>query len=84
MASKELNGASSPINWAKKTPGPLIVVMIRYILKSNHFWSDWLEATAFSINAIPRTPSSTVGKSSIAAVGVPPANFVLKVSTKFL
>jgi len=74
--SRLLNGAVSPINWAKKIPGPFIVVIIfsqrhygatfKYVFKIKgyyyttnffHFRSADDDATAFSIKAIPLTPS---------------------------
>src|SRR5690606_34498135 len=47
-----------------------------------HFSNEPLLATTLSMNAIPRTPSSTCGKSSISAVGVSPLSLADTVSAK--
>src|SRR5690606_12969002 len=47
-----------------------------------HFSEEPLLATTLSMNAIPRTPSSTCGKSSISAVGVSPLSLAETVSAK--
>jgi hypothetical protein len=55
-----------------------------HTLCSVHFLSDFEEATTLSMNAMPRMPSSTEGKSSISFVGSLPLSFEDSVSEKFL